>query len=317
MTELSRSELGAMIDWAVRREVPPTPWQEGNSKANPPTATELEVHRKKLVRWLNRAAKRFGRPEGKSVAGRLAQCRIGRRCLSGACPTCSGGLQRAFVAAGQRLRQRLASKGQAMSVVTIVASKVRTASLRTAGDVAKAVQLSQDLKARLEGAVGKSGTGRAYGAIDLTLNIDRRNQGKVPFQGAPFQDHWRPHAQVHMTRFLFRRTKKLLQAEFPTKPSIKRPVHGKLLNSSPRSEAYLLKRLYEPKHNGRRVTNLGQRKGAKVVVQNTRAKALSWEERVDQLIYLDHLGLNGRLVLIGCRLRLTDAGPQIRKIDEV
>lgn len=110
---------------------------------------------------------------------------------------------------------------------------------------------------------------------------------------------------------------KALRGSFPIRRLISRPVISKLLNRKPASEAYLLKRLWEPGYEGRRETYSRYRVGKLVPETNTRQRKLRVAERLDQLIFLDRLGLNGRLVLANCEIKKTRAGLRIKRIRAV
>ncbi|MBN8944937.1 MAG: hypothetical protein J0H01_35870 [Rhizobiales bacterium] len=310
-SELLPGELQSLIDLALSSETPRLPWTEGPADKVPPTASELNQTRRKGIRWLNRNGKRFDRPEAVNLAARVAQCKTGQRCLSGACPSCSGGMQRIMVEASRNRREELQADNRACVAVTIVAKGVRYGvNLIPDERMAKTGQL----KERLERVLNKGDGHRAYGGVDLSLNKDARIPGELKFDGPTFSTHWRPHLQVIMTEGSFDQVEYALKTEFPRQKLISRPVVRKVLDASPSADAYLLKRLFEPQRHGRRETYRKHRAETRSVMDTTRAVALCVEERLDQLIYLDQLGLNGRLVFVRCRLVLTENGPSIEVI---
>jgi hypothetical protein len=61
-----------------------------------PTSNDAKKARKRYIKRLKRASPQF--PDAKALADTLAECKPGRRCMSGACPECARAFQRFFVA---------------------------------------------------------------------------------------------------------------------------------------------------------------------------------------------------------------------------
>lgn len=113
------------------------------------------------------------------------------------------------------------------------------------------------------------------------------------------------------------RAEEAFRIAFPQHRLIPRPVVAKALDLNPASDAYLLKRLWERHYTGRRET-YARFHGTNMVQEvSTRLRKLTVEQRLDQLIFLDRLGLNGRLVLANCEFRPTRVGLRIKRIRAV
>jgi hypothetical protein len=315
--KLNRDAFERLVDLAMEGELPRVRWTEGEAATAPPVAIELEAARKRLVRWLNLKGRAFNRPEARNLANRMAQCKPKQRCLSGACPVCSGAMQRVLLEASHRRRAKLQAANIACVAVTIIAKGVRYSTNPTEKEEGVRVLKTLKLKERMAKVLSLGKGHRAFGGIDLSLNSDARKVGEFEFEGPTFEPHWRPHLQVIMTRRSLDEVEEALRAEFPAHKLIPRPVVATDVDGNPSLDAYLLKRLFEPGRSGKRETYRRFRADGSRSEQTTRQVVLSVEERLDQLIYLDRLGLDGRLVFIGCRLELTDRGPSIEKIEKV
>ena len=307
--EIENSVLEALIDQALATETPTVPWQEGKAMLLPPTTATLVSERRQLVRWLNRKGELFSRPAARAIASRMAQCKPAQRCLSGACPECTSGFQRALVEANQHHRHRLADEGVGCRAVTLVAKGARFSPGQKSARERE--RRSNGPLEKLAAAIGRRRNVRVVGGIDLSLNVDRR--GPKPF-GKPFKTHWRPHLQIHIDEKLWKKIEKDVRKVFPSANQIAKPVVAKVLDLKPEADAYVLKRLWEAGHRNRRESYQNNAVGSLFPEVKTRFQRLRVQERLDQLIYLDDLGLSRRLVLGGCRLKMTEKGPRIRAI---
>lgn len=317
--ELTKVELQSFIDGALASRRPQKGWREGQRRTAPPRSAELLEGRRALVRWVNRKGRLLGRPEAKNLANRMAQCKQGQRCLSGACPECAGGLQRVLVEAGTTRRERLSERGTEFVAVTLVGSGAKFPFTQPAPAVVPHPGLAavEVLLGRLRRALASVPDAVIYGAIDLTYNVDTRDADQICGTVPRFTDHWRPHLQIIMRKRDWQQAERAFRVEFPRRALISFPVVKKDLDLNPASEAYLFKRLWEREYQGRRETYSRMRPGKQVSETNSRPDRLRVEERLDQLIFLDRLGLNGRLVLANCEIKKTREGLRIKRIRAV
>jgi hypothetical protein len=314
--ELTNAELQGFIDGALATRRPARRWQEGANRKAAPHSEPLVSERRNLVRWVNRKGRQLLRPEAINLASRIAQCKQGQRCLSGACPECTSGLQRVMVEAGSSRRERLSERGTSFVAITLVGSgaKFRLSQCVMPDEPHPGLKAVEILLGRLERALASIPNAVIWGGIDLTYNVDTRGPGYLDEGERTFTNHWRPHIQIIMSKRQWRRVEKAFREEFPRRRLIPRPVVMKDLDLNPTSEAYLLKRLWERDYQGRRETYTKHRERKPFLETTTRQDRLQVEERLDQLIFLDRLGLNGRLVLANCELRQTRAGLRIKRI---
>lgn len=311
--ELTHKTLAQIIDYVLESECPRKLWNEGDAEAPPPTASTLVAERQKLVRWLNRKGKLLSRPAARAIAARMAQCKPLQRCLSGACPECSSGLQRALVEASNAHRWERGKEGPKSKVITLVAKGCRFDSSKLQEDPVGAATSTGVLVDRLVKAIRHHLGIVMVGAIDLSFNVDTRLKYELCFLPA-FKSHWRPHLQVHLSADLWDEIEEDVREEFTRADQIPKPVVAKDLDLNPQADAYLIKRLWEPGHRGRRETYVNRKISTLFPQAETRTAKLRVHERLDQLIFLNELGLSRRLVLIGCRLKMTPKGPRIRPI---
>ena len=75
-------------------------WTQGRKDRPAKTLRQARLQRRQLVKALRRHGK--GDEAALRLADKIAACRPGRRCLSGACPECMRATQRLFVATSDR-----------------------------------------------------------------------------------------------------------------------------------------------------------------------------------------------------------------------
>lgn len=317
--ELTNAELQEFIDGALNPHRPLKAWRESTGRTSPPPSKKLREERRRLVRWLNNKGRLTGRSEAHNLASRIAQCRSGQRCLSGSCPECTSGMQRVIVEAGEARRSRQSNRGTEFVAITAVGSgaRFRLSQHVMSGEVHLGLAAVEVLLGRLRRALASVPDAVIYGAIDLTYNVDTRDADETCGTVPAFTDHWRPHLQIIMRKRDWKQAEEAFRKAFPRRALISFPVVKKDLDLNPASEAYLFKRLWEREYQGRRETYSRTRPGKQVSETNSRPDRLRVEERLDQLIFLDRLGLNGRLVLANCVIKKTRAGLRIKRIRAV
>lgn len=311
--KLANTVLRTVIEKTLAHDEGSRIWLEGPQERFPPTSRALIKERRSLVRWLNLKGKLLQRPEAHNVASRIAQCKVDQRCLSGACPECAGGLQRALVAGGWARRFDRNGRGNWYVSATLVGSRAKfplSGNLQ-GGEDHPVESIATDLIDRFQACLGDVPGALAYGGVDLTYNVDARGggSGKNPKR---FKPHWRPHLQLILRENDWKKVQKAVRSAFPRKRMIPRPVVVKRIDAAGASEAYLLKRLWERDCGARRETYTCEGSNSKGT--NTRQKKLRVEERLDLLIMLDRLGLAERLVLINCTLATPKYWIQMQRI---
>jgi hypothetical protein len=151
-----------------------------------------------------------------------------------------------------------------------------------------------------------------YGAIDVTYNVDNRNDADGEQKVKAFRPHWRPHLQLILRARDWKDIESAVRGAFPHKRLIPRPVVARSLGPDAACEAYLLKRLWEADYEGRRETYLCAADAR--TVTNSRQKKLRVHERLDLLVFLDRLSLGGRLVLINAKLAQAGETLRLRRV---
>ena len=156
----------------------PPRWTQGRSNRPAMIRRQARLQRRKLVKALRRHGK--GNNAALRLAERIAACRPGRRCLSGACPECMRATQRFSVATNADL---LARSGVSTVAVSVVFSGAGIAD----GDLARWPSLFGRISRRLHEALRKAGVRQAVGGFDISAN---------EHQDLRFVPHYRPHAWI-------------------------------------------------------------------------------------------------------------------------
>lgn len=288
----------ALPAWATNRhwwgDGPPT-WIEGRGRSwQRPclTATDAETRREQHGNLLRRWA--IAKPTATHVADRLDGCHPRSQCLSGACPSCTRALQRWFVAEGRRLmRTSLNDKPLLMATVVPDFANVPLSRL-TEFDLAACTR-------RLKRKLANAGVSQAFGGIDVSVNIDRAS-GKpsiVQFQYTLFLSLERGNWE------------KALKLSLNRSKTIERPFVVKFFDGKKVGLAYALKSNFVKRetyyaNNAHRDDRTG--------CANTRNRELRGEAWALVMIFLDQIGLDERLFLLGLKKIISKEKVRIRPI---
>ncbi len=274
----------------------PPGWQELRGKPNErPSATAgMAISRREHVVALLR---RHGAQTASalSVAEALEGCSPKARCTSGACPECGRALQRWFVTATSDLIDRHFEGQQGLYLASIVPDYA-TAPIDslTAFDWARVTRKT----ARI---LRSSGVEFACGGADFSVNEASESPNSKWIQG-----------QFWMLMPAPRGTwKKDIKGLINASGKVKRPLKLKPFDGDPAALAYALKSTF-----ARRVSYFDEnaarqdRQGS----ANTRVRPLRGEGWLALMIFLDRIGLDARLFMVGGRRTAARTGPMIELI---
>ncbi|UGY16794.1 hypothetical protein HAP48_0004455 [Bradyrhizobium septentrionale] len=236
-----------------------------------------KMEREKLIRLLR--TKHKDNDEAQTLADKLEACKKNKRCQLAPCPECAP--------AGQKLLAKVAATFLAKQEG---AGHLVCVSIVPADGVCKPKDLDPAYAARnvrrWKERLGRAGVTWFVGALDYSLN---------EHDTARYKPHWSEHIYGLTTTTDMDRLKKELRKQFPVTEAIPRPVKVKIWDGDPDALAYLLKPNYWRRvatDDGERFTKNGMRSCRATDKQRLRSK-----ERVRLALYLDELGLHGRLVL--------------------
>lgn len=217
--------------------------------------------------------------KAQAVADKLEACVKGSRCLSGACPQCTHAGQKLYAKTAAAFVAKHEGSGHLVCVSIVPADGVcKPKDL----DPAYAARNVRRWKERL----GRAGVTWLVGALDYSLN--EHDTGR-------YKPHWSEHLYGLTATTDIDRLKKELRKQFQVTEAIPRPVKVKPWDGDPDALAYMLKPNYWRRvatDDGERFTKNGMRSCRATDKQRLRSK-----ERVRLALYLDELGLHGRLVL--------------------
>lgn len=262
-------------------------WTQGKEKSRHcKSAREAEADRDLLVSRLRRPSVR--NKEYEKLAKTLADCRPERRCLSGACPTCTRALQRWFVIEVDSL---IKTDHRPYSALSIVPREGRFGLSNAEDDI------FQSIRTALEDAFDLAGITVVVGGFDPGVNEHDRGT-------------FQPYGQIQLWAFApqdeVQGNKNAIRRMFPAKGHNRRPVRiTDLFSGDLNGIAYAVKsdfvrRVSLPRKR-RRDGTTGQRR-------NTRNRALRIAQQCQLALALDRAGLDARLFLRGVLIRTDHNG---------
>lgn len=257
------------------------------AKAHAPREDSL-----KLAKHLESAG--LQRASARTLAARLRHCRRDHRCGSLACPQCGK--------AGQALLASVTTKftaGQADNLDIAFATIIPRNS-----SVPKGALHDFDLanfKRRLRDGLAKTSALCAVGAIDVTLN-EHRNE--------LFAAHWLPHAHLMIATNDIDTLKREMREAFPRSASASKPVVVKQWDGDPRVSSYIFAVDFDRRISIENSERFNLRTGQTRFCRATTYCRLRVSERIELALFLDTMGLGGRLVLRNARLY--PAGKSVR-----
>ncbi len=264
-------------------------WSQGRAGKPAKTSQQAAEERHRLVKVLRRHGK--GKKAALRLAEKIAACRSGGRCLSGACPECMRATQRFFVRAGADL---LARSGVSTVAVSVVFSGAAIAE----DELAREPELFGRISTRLREALRKAGVRQAIGGFDISAN---------EHQDGRFVPHYRPHAWIIIPASRFEKASKAFREFFPPSKTIRRPVFAKSFDGDLRGLAYAVKTDFVRRMSlPRKLLADGS-----VTRRNTRDRPLLGRQRVEIAVALDRAGLGARIFLHGLGIVKTPDGARI------
>jgi hypothetical protein len=265
----------------------PPQWLEGRGKSweRPcETAAEARQRRESAARKLTRANSTFA--GAGDLAERLDTCGRGHRCLSGACPECNRALQRAFVVKTQAALTRMKTSKPPL-LVSIVPDFGGLPLI----DATKAEWKTINL--RLRKAIRQVGITTAMLGTDFSVNTRKKDK----FIQAQF---WGVICDPP------KRWRKNLKPLINASQAIKRPLRSKVFDGYEAGLACSLKTTFERKTWIRDPNSDRSDRGPS---SNTRNRPLQGgPDWVQLMLFLDDIGLDARILLIGARRIVSDQG---------
>ena len=265
----------------------PPRWLEGRGKSweRPcETAAEARQRRESAARKLTRAGSTFA--DVGDLAERLDTCGRKHRCMSGACPECNRALQRAFVAQTQAALTKMKTSDPPR-LVSIVPDFGGLPLIDATEAEWKSIAL------RLRKAIRQVGITTTMLGTDFSVNTrkkDKSIQGQFWGLICDPPKRWRKNL------------KPLINAS----QAIKRPLRSKVFDGYEAGLAYSLKTTFERKTWIRDPNSDRSDRGPS---SNTRNRPLQGgPDWVQLMIFLDEIGLDARIMLVGVRRIISDQG---------
>jgi hypothetical protein len=261
--------------------IEPEIWRVANTPNWPGcrSLADVEVMAAANIKRLRRFRDRF--PGAENLAERLASCRAGHPCLSGACPICGQTFQRWSVAEITRIVQERRD-------VNVV--KPQRTTIMAISIVPRGAFMPHDLLNRRDlGAIMNSITSKVENTdlvlwgifgLDISFNDLAAKGYEIGFQAQLY-------GFVETTNG--RKLHRLLSKAFPKSHFVARPIYTKRFDGTAKGASYALKFQFV-----RRVSYLDQ-SGR----WNTRKVSLKAPEHVKLMLALDRLGLHRRIETIG------------------
>jgi hypothetical protein len=217
---------------------------------------------------------------------RLESCRPGHRCGNGACAECQRALCRWFVANASAATITAFRRWLLLSIVPDYAA---TSAMNPTINWPKVVdRLCQDL--------ANAGIKRAIGGADFSVNIDRVNGGTPVLQG----QFW---LLIEEPRTLWGNWFEDLKIAVNASGAIKRPLRRKVYTGSLAMLGYAIKNTFNQHQSYLKTPNPVTRRNPHL---NTRDKKLRNDRWLQLQLFLDRIGLEGRLInhgAIACNSR--------------
>jgi hypothetical protein len=276
---------------------------EGHYGNGPPTWDQAST-RKKALKARLRAIKRLRRfrtdfTDAQQLAEILEGCKPGQRCMSGACPACTRAFRRWFVSETQKLVND--AENQSLHCVSVVFTKSRTGEDQLLAFDPANMRRSLSDKAR-----ETDGLTWMVGGVDLSLNDDSQKSLGIA---------WQPQIYAIAQATEGKGSFENLRKSHKSNQFAKRPVQVKTYDGSTKAVAYaykpdfLLRIAYE---------KVRFRFGEPKTCWETRKVSLRPKGHVQAMLWMNKVGLVGRLLLVGVRMtRIGDSVGlvKIRKLE--
>jgi hypothetical protein len=216
----------------------------------------------------------------------LRRCRREHRCFSQACPQCAKAEQALLASATGKFTSDQADETNIVFATIIPPnSSVPMGSLQEF-DLA-------NFKRRVRDGLAKTSAIWAAGAVDLTLNEHRDDV---------FEAHWSPHAHLITATDDINDLVHGLRASFPRSDKAPRPVVVKEWDGDFRAFSYVFKPHFARRISIARATRFNPRTNGTRSCRATTYDRLRVSERIELALFLDAIGLGGRLLFRNVRL---------------
>jgi hypothetical protein len=225
-------------------------------------------------------------PDAKKLVKILARCKRRRRCMSGACPECGRAFQRWFVS------QVVDLAGEA-DPDDLHSTSIVFLNHRTAEDQLNALDTTGMKRSISETIKDADGLEWMAGGIDLSLNDDRQKK-----QGIAWQPQFYGLADITNVQAL----SNLLRGTYSPTKTAPKPVQIKECDGSTKVISYAFKTDFVRRIAYR--TEVGPPDRRRKCWQ-TRKVSLRASEHVQAMLWMDKIGLAGRLFLRGVRMTRT------------
>lgn len=263
--------------------------------ATGPKGDKLKSEREKLVVWLRKKGK--GKQACIDLADKLDRCKPKHRCQSPACPKCAAAAQRLVAKVTRRFLKEQDGDGTKVVCVTIIPADgmVEPGGL-DAAEHGCAIR-------RWKEKLAKGGVEAFVGATDVSFNEDKQSR---------HEPMWSQHIYGITVTKRLGRLKRKLKKQFPKTDEIRRPVKVAKWDGDKKALRYILK----PNFWRRIETDNGQRHdkktGTKRSCRDTDTQPLKSKQKRELLVYLDRVGMQGRLLMRWCQLlNAKSTGPTI------
>jgi hypothetical protein len=242
--------------------------------------------REESLRLARRLERSHDNTVGHRLAAKLRGCSPKHRCGSPACFQCACAEQVLLASITERFTETFADKFD-VAFVTIIPPgyQVAVGGLRHF-DV-------DNFKRRLRDGLAMTNAICAVGALDLTLNEDRN---------AMFDPHWAPHAHLFVVTDDMAELEYDLRAKFPRSEEAPKPVVVKPLNGDPGVFSYIYEAEFARRITIHAARRFDRRSGTTRLCRATTYDRLRASEAVEAALFLEALGLGGRMLLRNARL---------------
>jgi hypothetical protein len=251
---------------------------------------ELKSERQERVAWLLKKGKKNA--AASHLAAKLGGCKKGRRCKSAACPECAHAAQRLIAKATRRFVRARRNDGEIVCVTVVPDDGTTKRGNLNTGEHERRVR-------RWKERLGKAGIEWFVGGTDLSFNEHAENR---------YQPHWSEHFYGVTVAKDREKLKAALKAKFAKTDAIPRPVKIKVWNTDIDALSYIFKRNFWRRIATDNATRFDEKNGTTRSCRDTDKQPLKSKRKLELLVHLDNVGMQGRLVLRCCQL--LNAGAQ-------
>lgn len=240
-----------------------------------------------LPEWLRKKGKQ--EPRATELSSKLDACAPASPCGSGACPACGEAFQRDFAAAAGRFIEE-----QWCQCDSVVCAGIALPSLAAPRGGLQGLNLLA-AKRRVQERLSRAGVGLAFGAWDYSMN---------QHQTARYAPFWLPHLHLLIGTGDPGSLRQGLKRSFPSSDAVPRPVRVQVWDGHENALLYLLKRKFDRRIGIDNAERFSPKTGKWRLCRATSQQHLRSAERLELLLHLDEIGLDGRVFMRKAQLRL-------------